>query len=151
MTTEEQNKWLEDIKKSKPIHEDNQKLEFIIKLLKQIEKNTRKKTRVSTTNQIKFESHDFETTYLLYYPKKVTKYEGLKECQKQIETPEDFQDWQKAMMNYSDFFKSPSTSENFVPAPRDFIRFMKNEYWRDWIDREPYKNEVTDYSFLKEE
>ncbi len=44
----------------------------------------------------------------------------------------------KAAAQYAE--ASKPKADAFVPLPRDPIRFLKQDWWRDWVDRPEVKN-----------
>ncbi len=76
------------------------------------------------------EKFDFET-FWNGYPKRGNKKVGKKECQdfiKQKIKPEEWVSLLKATKNYA------NSDECKSGYARDPIRFLKKDYWRDWID-----------------
>lgn len=80
---------------------------------------------------------DFESVYK-GYPLKVGKTKGLKICEREIRTQEDFTALGQAIARYSVWL---STDQNgFKPSPKHFCTFMAA--WRDWVDPDAGKIEM---------
>ncbi len=80
------------------------------------------------TNAQKSEKFDFELVYK-NYPRKIGKANGVKRCQKDIKTQEDFEALQAAIRRFSEHHKTHNTEARFLPY---FSTFMST--WRDWLD-----------------
>lgn len=71
---------------------------------------------------------DFESVYQRY-PRKVGKSKGLKVCERQIKTPEDYDQLSTAVDRYSNYCDAQYSEARFV---MHFSTFMNS--WRDWLD-----------------
>lgn len=87
----------------------------------------------SNSIQIKNPEFDFDSLYQLY-PKKVGKQDGLRECGKQIKTPDDFAELKAAVERYREYVTRTPVNGEFIPAPKDFSTFMRHGRWRDCLE-----------------
>lgn len=71
---------------------------------------------------------DFESLYEKY-PRKLGKQEGIKRCQSQIKTEQDFNNLDTAIRRYKNFCMAQGTDPKFI---KHFSSFMSA--WRDWLD-----------------
>ena len=83
------------------------------------------KTKKKTAPKIKF---DFATLYYKY-PRHEGKSNGLRKCESQIKTQEDYDDLSFAIDKYKQHCKKTSIQDKFIKL---FSTFM-NE-WKDWLD-----------------
>jgi hypothetical protein len=92
-----------------------------------------KKTRV-TPPVVKF---DFIALYQKY-PRKVGKTAGLKRCESQIKTQEDYALLSQAIDSYIQYLKKEGTEPKFV---KHFSTFMSE--WRDFTESDTGNNSLT--------
>jgi hypothetical protein len=79
------------------------------------------------------------------YPRKVGKTAGIKRCEAQIKTPEDYALLSQAIDSYVEYLKKEGTEPKFV---KHFSTFMSE--WRDFLDRETGNNSLKKRSVLDE-
>lgn len=81
---------------------------------------------------------DFEAVYELY-PEKKGKTDGLDECAKQIKTPEQYAELERAVKAYAAYHKRslvtlPDGKLEFRPNPQHFSTWMRKGRWRECLD-----------------
>jgi hypothetical protein len=70
----------------------------------------------------------FQELYEIY-PKKMGRAQGIKKCEREIRSPEEFQALKKAIENFSKFHRTRNTEAQYLPYFSTFMNF-----WRDWLD-----------------
>lgn len=103
---------------------------------KNIEKELKEKLKKESEKIIEF----FENFFWKNYPKRNGSLAGKKECLEFIKksklTDQDLLDLKKAVLNYRD---SKQAIDGYAKDP---IRFLKKDYWRDWINISPVKSKL---------
>ena len=83
-------------------------------------------------NQDKF---DFEAIYKLY-PRKIGKLQGISTLRKTIKTQQDYDDFCKAVRNYTLERQQNASDITFIKHFSSFVGTPTNPTWRDYIEEE---------------
>jgi hypothetical protein len=73
---------------------------------------------------------DFDSLYQKY-PRKVGKQKGLQKAKKEIRSPEEFAELERALDRFCAYHTRQKTEPQFIPH---FSTFMNS--WRDWLDED---------------
>jgi hypothetical protein len=68
------------------------------------------------------------------YPEKKGKTDGLLECEKQIKTPEQYAELERAVQAYAAYHNRPLAEGEFRPNPKHFDTWMRKGRWRECLD-----------------
>lgn len=86
----------------------------------------------------KKEVEEFFEKFWETYPKRGGKRVGKKECLDFIKQKIKQEDWDSLLRATENYAQSDESKDGFA---RDPIRFLKKDYWRDWVDVENKKQE----------
>jgi len=95
-----------------------------------LEKNKKKKKKKKKIKEQKDYSVFLEKIYSIY-PRKEGKTKGLSIISKQIKTEKNVDNFQRAVINYTEHCRAENIEKQFI---KHFSTFCNKEFWVDWIN-----------------